>query len=165
MLYAQPQLSKQPLAAAFLRSLTVMGESSEYTTEPVANFYPPSLPAHDAVAAGLSVQIFQTFTRSFKIVPTKELLTAMGLSERTAQRLNADPSKTLDANASDRLVQLAKVRALAAEVLGTQDAAEQWLIAPAFGLEQRRPIDLMRSTDGIHLVTQLLSRIQHGVYA
>lgn len=67
-------------------------------------------------------------------------------------------------NVSDLGLEIAKVRAQAAEELGSTEAAEQWLMAPAMALEQRRPIDLMRSTEDIALVTQLLSRIRYGVY-
>jgi len=68
-------------------------------------------------------------------------------------------------NVSDLGLEIARVRAQAAEELGSPEAAEQWLMAPAMGLEQRRPIDLMHTIDGIALVTQLLSRMRYGVYA
>lgn len=58
-----------------------------------------------------------------------------------------------------------KVRALAVEVLGSVEAAEQWLKAPAMGLEQRRPVDLMQTLDGSDQVNLLLSRMLYGVYA
>ncbi|MDI1240027.1 MAG: MbcA/ParS/Xre antitoxin family protein [Polaromonas sp.] len=44
-------------------------------------------------------------------------------------------------------------------------AAEQWLMTPAMGLDQRRPVDLMQTIDGIAQVTQLLLRMRYGVYA
>lgn len=57
-----------------------------------------------------------------------------------------------------------KVRALAIDVFGSIEAAEKWLMAPAMGLNQRRPIDLMQTMDGGAQVTLLLSRIRYGVY-
>ena len=66
---------------------------------------------------------------------------------------------------SDLALEISKVRAQATEELGSTEAAEQWLMAPAIGLEQRRPIDLMGSMEDIALVTQLLSRMRYGVYA
>lgn len=66
----------------------------------------------------------------------------------------------------DRLMHLDfKVRALAVEELGSIAAAEQWLMTPAMGLDQRRPVDLMQTIDGIAQVTQLLLRVRYGVYA
>ncbi|MDI1236406.1 MAG: DUF2384 domain-containing protein [Polaromonas sp.] len=123
------------------------------------------LTLHDAVTAGVSGKIFTHFVTSFHHVPRKDLLLVVGLSERTAQRIQQDQAKTMDINVSDRVLQLSKVRALAAEELGSVEAAEQWLMEPAIGLEQRRPIDLMRTMDGIALVTQLLARMRYGVYA
>lgn len=58
-----------------------------------------------------------------------------------------------------------KVRALAVEVFGSIKAAEQWFMAPAMGLNQRRPVDLMQTLDGCAQVTLPLSRMLHGVYA
>ena len=65
----------------------------------------------------------------------------------------------------DRLIHLDfKVRALAVEELGSIAAAERWLMTPAMGLDQRRPVDLMQTIDGIAQVTQLLLRMRYGVY-
>jgi len=58
-----------------------------------------------------------------------------------------------------------KVRALAVEELGSIAAAEQWLMTPAMGLDQRRPVDLMQTLDGTAKVSLLLSRMRYGVYA
>lgn len=69
------------------------------------------------------------------------------------------------AQATDMNASISNVRALAAEVLGSAEAAEQWFMAPAMGLDQRRPIALMGTVDDIARVTQLLSRIRYGVYA
>jgi putative toxin-antitoxin system antitoxin component (TIGR02293 family) len=77
-----------------------------------------------------------------------------------AARIQQDRAKTMDLNES-----VSKVRAQAAEELGSAEAAEKWLMTPAMGLEQRRPIDLMHTMDGIALVTQLLSRMHFGVYS
>ena len=120
---------------------------------------------HDFVTRGMSARDFVAFRQSFHGVEQKDLLAALGISDRTSQRLAAEPDRTADSHVTDKVVQLAKIRALATQVLGTQDAAEQWLITPALGLEQRRPIDLVRSTGGIGMIFDLLHRMQHGVYA
>jgi putative toxin-antitoxin system antitoxin component (TIGR02293 family) len=53
----------------------------------------------------------------------------------------------------------------AIDVLGSKDAAEHWLAAPAIGLDQRQPIDLLQSSEGAELVKTLLTRMDYGVYA
>ena len=70
----------------------------------------------------------------------------------------------LDSSASDRALRLAAVTDRAIEVLGSQNAAENWLSSSAIGLNRRRPIDLLRTSDGTELVKTLLTRMEHGVY-
>ena len=41
--------------------------------------------------------------------------------------------------------------------------AEQWLDRPAIGLEHHKPIDLLRTHPGTRLVSEYLTRIEHGV--
>jgi putative toxin-antitoxin system antitoxin component (TIGR02293 family) len=122
------------------------------------------LQAHDLVAGGLPVAALRELMASFRLVDRDAVLNAVGISERTLQRANA-ADKPLDSNASDRMLRLASVAEMAIEVLGSQDAAERWLSAPAIGLDQRRPIDLLQSTGGTELVKKLLIRMDYGVYA
>lgn len=87
-------------------------------------------------------------------------------SEEQAWLNMAPVGREFGSPAYERLMDLDfKVRALAVEVLGSVEAAEQWLMAPAMGLNQRRPVDLMQTLDGGAQVTLLLSRMLHGVYA
>jgi putative toxin-antitoxin system antitoxin component (TIGR02293 family) len=60
---------------------------------------------------------------------------------------------------------LASITERAIDVLGSKEAADQWLSAPAIGLDQRRPIDLLQSSEGADLVKTLLTRMDYGVYA
>ncbi len=71
----------------------------------------------------------------------------------------------LDANASDRALRLRSVTELATKVLGASAAAEQWLAAPAIGLDRRRPIDLLASPEGMDMVKTLLTRMEYGIYS
>lgn len=51
------------------------------------------------------------------------------------------------------------VRAKAAEVLGSFDAAENWLTCPARGLDYRTPSDLLKTEEGCQEVLDMLVRI------
>ena len=51
------------------------------------------------------------------------------------------------------------------DVLSSQEAAERWLSTPALGIDGRKPIDLLQSTEGTELVKTLLTRMDYGVYA
>ena len=57
-----------------------------------------------------------------------------------------------------------KIVALAAQVLGSQDAAESWLARPAMGLDHSRPIDLMQTEMGSQIVEDFLHRMEYCVY-
>ena len=58
----------------------------------------------------------------------------------------------------------ADILAKAAKQLGTIDAAESWLAEPAMGLDQRRPIDLLSTPEGVQLVEEFLTRLEYGIY-
>ena len=122
------------------------------------------LQTHDLVTEGLPVIAARELMASFRLIDRHTVLSAVGISERTLQRGNA-AGKLLDSNASDRTLRLASVAEQAIDVLGSQEAAERWLSAPAMGLDRRRPIDLLQSTEGTELVKTLLTRMDHGVYA
>ncbi len=122
------------------------------------------LQTHDLVTVGLPVSAARELMSSFQLIDSDTVLKTLGVSERTLQRGEAS-GKLLDANTSDRALRLASIAAMATDVLGTREAAEQWLTSPAIGLDRRKPIDLLQSTDGTDLVRTLLIRMDYGVYA
>jgi putative toxin-antitoxin system antitoxin component (TIGR02293 family) len=124
-------------------SASVMDE----TDTPLAD-----LAAHDLVTRGLPIADVRALMDRFQFIAHDTVLSTLGVSERTLQRADAS-GKTL------------AVTDQAIAVLGNQDAAEHWLLAPALGLSQRRPIDLLQSTEGTNLVKTLLTRMDYGVYS
>jgi putative toxin-antitoxin system antitoxin component (TIGR02293 family) len=87
------------------------------------------------------------------------------MSERTFQRHKSDYSRTLSTEQSSRTWSFARILTKATSVLGSQDAAEKWMIVPAMGLDNRRPIDLLATAAGTELVQEFLERLDYGVYA
>lgn len=87
------------------------------------------------------------------------------MSARTAHRIKTDPDKPLDARTTDGIYRLESVRAMAEEVLGSAEAANEWLNTEAMGLEFRKPIDLVSTSPGAEAVKTLLQRMKYGVYA
>jgi putative toxin-antitoxin system antitoxin component (TIGR02293 family) len=63
-----------------------------------------------------------------------------------------------DATSLDRIVRKA------AEVLGSREAAESWMLRPAVGLDQQRPIDVLRTASGTEIVEDFLTRLEFNVY-
>ena len=123
------------------------------------------LSAHDLVTRGVTVADARHLVKAFSIIGEAQLYGVLGITPRTMQRRAASAHKTLDSNASDRALRLLSVTRQAIDVLGSQEAAERWLSTPATGLDQRKPIDLLQSSEGTELVKTLLTRMDFGVYA
>lgn len=122
------------------------------------------LQTHDLVTKGIRVAALRRFMSAFRLLDTEQILKVVGVSERTLQRA-AEKAKPLDTNVSDRALRLASITSQAIDVLGSQEAAERWLSSPALGLDGRKPIDLLQSTEGTDLVKTLLTRMDYDVYA
>ena len=122
--------------------------------------------AHDAVMKGVSGRALTRIWESTRgALPADAVLKAIGVSARTAHRIKADPDTPLDARTTDGIYRLESVRALAEDVLGSAEAANEWLNAEAMGLEFRKPIDLLSTSPGAEAVKTLLQRMKCGVYA
>jgi putative toxin-antitoxin system antitoxin component (TIGR02293 family) len=122
---------------------------------------------HEALAEGLPgaavTHLIDNVHNVFD-VPGDVLEAALGMSTRTVQRLKRTPRKRLTRAQSGQVWTFAKILAKAAEVLGSREAAEQWLGRPAMALDRRRPIELLATAAGAKLVEDLLGRIEYGVY-
>lgn len=91
-----------------------------------------------------------------------EFARLLGISERTLTRVRSVASD-LTPVASDRLYRLARLFALAKEVLENEAQALVWLRRPQLGLGRRVPLELLRSEAGAREVEDLLGRIEYGV--
>jgi putative toxin-antitoxin system antitoxin component (TIGR02293 family) len=120
------------------------------------------LQAHDIVMRGIPVSLARNVVRSFGVIAPTDIRKVLGVSEQALQRRS---DAALDVNASDRTLRLLSVMEQATTVLGARDVAERWLAAHAIGLDRRRPIDLLTSSDGTTMVKTLLKRMEYGVYA
>ncbi len=93
----------------------------------------------------------------------RELAALLGVSPRTVARL--DPARShLDAVSGDRLVRVARLYAIAAEVLEDAPAAAQWLKSPQRALGGAVPLELAQTDVGSRAVEALLGRMEHGVF-
>jgi putative toxin-antitoxin system antitoxin component (TIGR02293 family) len=130
------------------------------------SFAGSSVMAHDVVMKGVSGRALTHIWESTRgTLPTDAILKAIGVSARTAHRIKTDPDKPLDARTTDGIYRLESVRAMAKEVLGSAEAANEWLNTEAMGLEFRKPIDLVSTSPGAEAVKTLLQRMKYGVYA
>jgi putative toxin-antitoxin system antitoxin component (TIGR02293 family) len=128
--------------------------------------YPKNpLEAHEMLLGGLPAKALTHFVDSFVVLHWDAALEkAVGMSQRTYQRYSAAAAKPLSLEQAAKTWKLAVILARATDVLGSREEAEQWLERPATGLDQRRPIDLLATPEGVDLVESYLDRIDYGVY-
>jgi len=93
-----------------------------------------------------------------------EISERIGIPLRTLTRRLAQHTR-LTASESDRTVRLAQVFANAAETLGTEEKAAQWLKTPNRALRGLCPLDQLDTDPGVREVEDLLGRISYGVYS
>ena len=124
------------------------------------------LEAHDLIVHGLPGGSVRRLLARFLLLQRamEATATVLGLSLRTLQRRIEHPPKRLSSAESGQVWKLAEVLAKATEVMGSRELAEQWLEQPAMALDQRRPIDVMESSEGAAMVLTLLERIDYGVH-
>ncbi len=122
------------------------------------------LDIHEVLERGIPSSAFNFLLSRVKVLAPADVRQAVGLSARTVQRRNQTPQKPLSPEQSGRAWKFAELLAKATDVLGNQEAAEQWLNSPAIGLDQRRPLELLSTAVGAEMVERLLGRIEFGVY-
>jgi len=149
-----------------VKAKIVTGGKHERQAGVLVAFAGSGVMAHDAVMKGVSGRALTRIWESTKgTLPADAILKAIGVSARTAHRIKTDPDKPLDARTTDGIYRLESVRAMAEEVLGSAQAAYEWLDTEAMGLEFRKPIDLVSTSPGAEAVKTLLQRMKYGVYA
>jgi putative toxin-antitoxin system antitoxin component (TIGR02293 family) len=102
--------------------------------------------------------------RSEIAMADKPFAALIGISEKTLSRARAGRAR-LDPVVSDRVYRLARIVALAIEVLEDEERALGWLKRSQLGLDGRTPLSLLATDAGRDEVEKLLLRIEHGVYA
>jgi putative toxin-antitoxin system antitoxin component (TIGR02293 family) len=93
-----------------------------------------------------------------------EISSKIGIPQRTLSR-RLTRNARLTAVESDRTVRLARVFATAAETLGSEEKAAQWLKTPNRALRDGAPLDQLDTDPGVREVEDLLGRISYGVYS
>ena len=88
----------------------------------------------------------------------------LSIPPRTLSRRLATKSR-LTHEESDRTLRMAKVVALAREVLGTEEKASRWMSIPNRALGGRRPFDQLDTELGVRSVEEVLHRIAYGMYS
>ena len=117
----------------------------------------------DLVREGLPVKALFLLAERMQLRQA-EISEKIGIPKRTLTRRLAQHSR-LTAAESDRAVRLAQVYSTAAETLGDEAKAAEWLKTPNRALRGGRPLDQLDTDPGVREVEDVLGRIAYGVYS
>ena len=126
-----------------------------------------------AVAALSPLEQIETIRKGVATQLFDQLATALGVGKGAlARKLNINEqtlrkrkSRVLSAEEAEKSLRAARVFALAAKVLGSEDEARRWLNDTIPALGGKRPLDFLDTDIGAHEVTNLLGAIEWGMYA
>ena len=111
------------------------------------------------IRRGIPISALTNLSNEFSV--SKDMVcTWLGFSPRTMLRRDV-----LNIDEADRLYRLARVFALAINVLEDKQQAIEWLNTPKIALDNQVPLSLLNTGVGSREVEKLLKRIEHGVYS
>ena len=116
----------------------------------------------DRVREGLPYAALDAVAKRFDI-PLRELTAVLDLPERTLARRKRE--RRLRAGESDRLLRVARVAALAEEILGDKAKAARWLRRVNQALGGKTPLQTLDTDLGASQVETVLHRVEHGVFS
>ena len=96
-------------------------------------------------------------------ITTLEMADIVRTSDRTLRRYS--PKQKLNAEQSERVIELAKVYSRGEEVFGTLDAFKEWMNSTVMALGNKKPKEFLDTSMGIEMLMDELGRIEHGIFA
>ena len=118
----------------------------------------------DIINEGLpSASVF--FLQNLLQLSDEEFSSTLGVSSKWLSRYRKTPKAHLTVDVSDKLYRVARIYKLAEEVLEGKESAINWLHRPQTGLNERVPLELIRTEAGNKEVEELLYRIEYGIYS
>lgn len=116
-----------------------------------------------SIRAGLPVTTIDVLARRLTMHRT-DVAKRLGIPQRTlTRRLSQHARLTIDE--SDRAARMARIIALAVEVLGANERASSWLRTPNRALRGKAPIDEIGTDPGYRNVEDILYAIAYGMYS
>lgn len=116
------------------------------------------------VEKGLPTKAYYAISESLQLVPEEENR-LLQVSPRTRARWKEQSRERLEPAVSDRLVRVARVYALAIDVLEDRAAAVEWLREKTPYLGDRSPLEALATDVGTEIVTNMLYQMEYGVIA
>ncbi len=114
------------------------------------------------VRAGLLKESIEKLSEITSI-SVKDLVTILPVSERQFNRY--DSNTRLKKDLSEHVLIVADVLLKGTDVFGSPETFKSWLFSPNMALGSEKPFTLLDTSFGAALVTDLLGRIEHGVFS
>ena len=140
------------------RALSLMGVASSApfnTVENVADFI-------HCIRAGVPKKALDNLVEVTGI-NAAEMAGIVRTSDRTLRRYSAN--QKLNAEQSERVIELAKVYSRGEEVFGSIDAFRGWMNGAVLALGNKKPKEFLDTSLGIEMLMDELGRIEHGIFA
>lgn len=92
-----------------------------------------------------------------------EITAIIRTSDRTLRRYTS--KQKLNAEQSERVIELAKLYSRGEDVFGSIDAFKEWVDSRVIALGNKKPKEFMDTSIGIEMLMDELGRIEHGIFA
>lgn len=115
------------------------------------------------VDTGLLVKAFESLV-DYANITRMDLARAANIPLRTVQRREASHARRFERDESDRLARVARLYAMAEDVLGSRDEAQRWMKSPNRALDGMRPLDELDTEIAAREVEDVLGRIRYGIF-
>lgn len=117
----------------------------------------------DSIRAGLPSKVITALSEQLALHRT-DVASRLGIPQRTLTRRLSRQSK-LTAAESDRAARMARIIALATEVLGDREKASSWLRTPNRALNGKIPLDEIETDPGYRSVEEIIYSIGYGMFS
>jgi putative toxin-antitoxin system antitoxin component (TIGR02293 family) len=114
------------------------------------------------IRKGLPMAEFEALAAWLKVTD-EELAPLLGISRATFHRRRK--AGHLESPESEKLIRFARLLRRATEVLEEEEAAREWLKAPAVAFGGESPLSFADTEIGAREVEYLLGRLEHGVFS
>lgn len=116
----------------------------------------------EEIERGLPTRSYKSIAAALALKPAEEDK-LLGVSARTRARW-ANKNR-IDPVSSDRIVRLARIFALATDVLDGSEHAVEWLREPTEYLGGRSPLEALATDVGAEKVANMLHQMEHNIFA
>ena len=132
----------------------IMEDSHNYLNDPAVRY----MKANEGITKSDFISI-----ASMTGLNLTEFSSLLPVSKRTIEKVK--DTELLSPQVSDRVLQILSLYQHGANVLGDIPSFKDWLSFPLMALGGEKPMNFINNDTGISIVSDLLGRVEHGVYS